>query len=224
MMPKMILVIKADKPNRKNYSDINANNSVIFVGIGALIIFLILLFGTLKGGFFLPVDGWAYSYITSVPKPVIPLVMMIITSIMDLQIAVILGAVVLAVLLVKKRYKHASFFIISLAAGTALWSVIKILVQRPRPEIGVISSSGFSFPSGHSASAALFFGLMIYLFKDDFKSKIGKNIFVAACVAVALLVCFSRFYLEVHWLSDVIAGIALSLFVLFSGIMIFNNS
>ena len=214
---------KMDKRNKstiKNKSSVN-NAVITRICIESLLIFLILLVGTLKGGFFLPIDNWAYSLEASVPKPVIPVVMMVITSIMSLRGAVFLGTIALVILLLQKKIRQALFLVIAMGAGYVIREIAKLLVHRARPEIGVISSTGFSFPSGHATMAILFFGLVIYLFKDEFKSLIAKRIFIAMCVFVALLVSYSRIYLAVHWLSDVLAGIALGVFVLFLGILVF---
>jgi undecaprenyl-diphosphatase len=62
--------------------------------------------------------------------------------------------------------------------------------------------------------AAVYFGLMIILFKDDFKHKAARYIFIALCALAGLLVSYTRIYLGAHWLSDVLAGIALGLFII----------
>ena len=214
--------VKGEKTVTKKKSSIN-NAVITRICIESLLIFLILLVGTLKGGFFLPVDNWAYSLEASASKPVIPVAMMVITSIMSLQGAVILGAIALAILLLQKKIRLALFLVIAMGAGFVIREIAKLLVHRARPEIGVISETGYSFPSGHATMAVLFFGLIVYLFKDEFRSLIAKRIFIAVCVIVALLVSYSRLYLEVHWLSDVLAGIALGIFVLFLGIIAFEN-
>jgi undecaprenyl-diphosphatase len=213
---------KGNKRANKNKSSVN-NAVITRICIESLLIFLILLVGTLKGGFFLPIDNWAYSLEATASKPVIPVAMMVITSIMSLQGAIILGAIALAILLLQKKIRQALFLVIAMGAGFVIREIAKMLVHRARPEIGVIPETGFSFPSGHATMAVLFFGLVIYLFKDDFKSIVGRKIFIAVCVIVALLVSYSRLYLEVHWLSDVLAGIVLGIFILFLGIIAFES-
>ncbi len=81
--------------------------------------------------------------------------------------------------------------------------VLKPLIARPRPfmtfEIYPIIErpTGFSFPSGHSASA-LAVATMVML---------GKHPARHLVMISALLMAFSRMYLMVHYPSDVLAGI-----------------
>ena len=110
-----------------------------------------------------------------------------------------------------------------MSLGYIFGTSIKIIVQRARPEQGLVSASGFSFPSGHATMAVIFFSLLIYLFRDEIKNKALRWIFVAGCWLLIFLVGISRVYLGVHWLSDVLAGWALGLFVVSLGIVVFRK-
>ncbi|MFH1065714.1 MAG: phosphatase PAP2 family protein [Nanoarchaeota archaeon] len=100
--------------------------------------------------------------------------------------------------------KHRKGWIIplwlSLVFAAALTYTIKYAVMRQRPEaIGiaaVIAATGYSFPSAHSATAFSALPVMDKVFK--------KLIYV--WFAVAVLIAFSRLYLGVHYLSDIIFG------------------
>lgn len=100
--------------------------------------------------------------------------------------------------------KHRRGWIIplwlSLAFAAALAYIIKYAVMRGRPEaIGiaaVIAATGYSFPSAHSATAFSALPVMDKVFK-----KLSY-----AWIAIAILISFSRIYLGVHYLSDVIFG------------------
>jgi undecaprenyl-diphosphatase len=192
----------------------------IRICIACAAIFIILLVGTLENSFFLPVDNWVYAQESSIPKPVIPVVMLVITSIMSPQGAVILGIIALVTLMGQRKNRQALFLAIAMITGYLLSEAIKFLVQRLRPEIGVIPEIGFSFPSGHAIIAAVFFSLLIVFFKDDFKSLVAKRIFIAFCIFMALLIGYSRIYLGVHWLSDVLAGFALGIFAAAAAVMV----
>lgn len=100
--------------------------------------------------------------------------------------------------------KHRKEWIIplwlSLGFAAALTYIIKYAVMRQRPEaIGiaaVIAATGYSFPSAHSATAFSALPVMDKVFK-----KLNY-----AWIAIAALISFSRIYLGVHYLSDVIFG------------------
>lgn len=69
----------------------------------------------------------------------------------------------------------------------------------------------FSFPSGHTAQiTALALCLTIIVCRHHAAIRCGTA--TALAVLIAGLVGFSRLYLQVHYLSDVIAGAMLALF------------
>lgn len=69
------------------------------------------------------------------------------------------------------------------------------------------NATGYSFPSGHSqSSTSVFGGLAFY-----FRSRIIK-IFL---ILIPILVCFSRLYLGVHTLKDVIIGFLITFIIAF---------
>ena len=137
--------------------------------------------------------------------------MIIISAFGDL-IILSLAFIVLAVILVKKeKIKEAILFFISLFGGSLLTYLIKILVQKPRPDGALISASGYSFPSGHAVHAVIFYSLLIFLFKDDIKNHLVRYLFIFMNIAIILLVGLSRIYLRVHFASDVIFGYVLGL-------------
>ena len=97
----------------------------------------------------------------------------------------------------------------------------KETLHRPRPvELAVYSESFSSFPSGHATIAMALFGYVAYCLCreiDSWKNRIN-TCFVSG-IAI-LLVGFSRLYLGVHYLSDVLGGFLLGLLWLMIGICI----
>ena len=69
--------------------------------------------------------------------------------------------------------------------------------------------SPFSFPSGHAALAMLAFGLLAVV-AGHAMGRWSKALVYSLAGMVVFLIAFSRLYLGVHWLGDVLAGVAIS--------------
>lgn len=84
--------------------------------------------------------------------------------------------------------------------------MLKTLFHRPRPTVGSITyASGWSFPSGHALSSIVASGMLAYLL-IRLMPKAPKMTLTGAAILWTALVGFSRMYLGVHYLSDVVAG------------------
>lgn len=116
---------------------------------------------------------------------------------------------------IKKQGIYIRFYMAALFGAILLFEIIKVIVGRERPESMLVFEPAKSFPSGH-ATIATVLGWYVYLV---FYRKLGsvqqKGLFILCCL-YPLLMSYTRVYLNVHYLSDVIAGIALgSLWMIF---------
>lgn len=101
--------------------------------------------------------------------------------------------------------------VLTVSVGAAvLVTVGKLVTVRPRPEFGEVltTATGYAFPSGHSAQAAAAYGVLAVLVSVRVGRSVRPLVWLAAG-SVVLLIGFSRMYLGVHWLTDVLAGYAL---------------
>ena len=132
------------------------------------------------------------------------------------QLGAITGVVlVLAVLLAAAetiRTRSAwivPFLLVLLAGEEILMNAVKILADRARPTFNPAAAAlGPSFPSGHSATAAAFYAGAALLLSRR-RGHVARGVFTGIAVGVAVAVASSRVLLDVHWLSDVIAGLLL---------------
>ena len=88
----------------------------------------------------------------------------------------------------------------------------KLLFRRPRPsttELLVAMPSDWSFPSAHTAQAGAFF-LSVSLIAFQVLPTLWATLVAILSLLVVGLVGYSRIYLQVHYLSDVVAGMALA--------------
>lgn len=102
--------------------------------------------------------------------------------------------------------------------------VLKYIIKRPRP-IGyrLVSASGYSFPSGHMMASIAFYGFLIYLINMKVNNKKIKYILISLLSIIIILIGFSRIYLGVHYLTDVIAGFLLGFIYLIIFIDIYKK-
>ncbi|MEU9238692.1 phosphatase PAP2 family protein [Streptomyces sp. NPDC048385] len=93
-----------------------------------------------------------------------------------------------------------------LALGQAARLAVMELVARPRPPRAgwQASASGWSFPSGHTTTAALAAGLVILAIRT--RAPRGRTPWCAAVACWGLAVGATRVFLGVHWCTDVIGG------------------
>lgn len=124
---------------------------------------------------------------------------------------VILGALVLvAVYFVRSPTRWVPLYLALVILGqNVLTRTVKELADRVRPDLNPIAETlGPSFPSGHSATAATFFAAAALVLGRG-RTRPARAALAGGAVAVAVGVAGSRVLLDVHWLSDVIAGVAL---------------
>ncbi len=118
--------------------------------------------------------------------------------------------VLATILLIKKCKRDALFVIIAGITSTALLNGLKMLFERPRPELPLLKPlTNYSFPSGHAFGSLVVFCLVIWQIHKtgiNYKWKIFLNIFFLLFV---LLISVSRIVLRYHYASDVVAGLLL---------------
>jgi undecaprenyl-diphosphatase len=88
---------------------------------------------------------------------------------------------------------------------------VTIARDRPNPPGQVVAASGYSFPSGHSASSLVGFALLAWLVCMLTDSRTVRATAWLAAAAGTVLVGLSRIYLGVHYPSDVLGGWMLGL-------------
>lgn len=120
----------------------------------------------------------------------------------------VLFALVLVILLSFSKKDKIVPLLLAFGIYLGLTSLLKVAIARPRPftkfDFSNLGESGInrSFPSGHSTAAAS----LIRFFEFN-------TIMLWGWIAITILVMFSRVYLGMHYLSDVVAGFVLGYFI-----------
>lgn len=116
----------------------------------------------------------------------------------------------LALLLVwYKKYRRTEIVrLVLVLLGNLLTIIMKPVFERTRPLPGLVlalsNEASFSFPSGHSLCAMLVGGY--FWFISASWSNTGRRVARLSAAVFVLAIGWSRIYLGVHWLTDVVAG------------------
>jgi len=119
---------------------------------------------------------------------------------------VILIAIISSIILfIKWKKIEIVWLATSIWIATIVSSLSKIIIARPRPELTVYHEISFSFPSFHATISVALYWFIIWLFLINTKKWKKKVNIIFIWIIIAFGVGFSRLYLNVHYLSDVIA-------------------
>ena len=134
-----------------------------------------------------------------------------ITSLGGYPILSLLVAIVVGYLLVLRLYGPALYVLISIVLGTALSHVLKLLYERPRPDLvdHLVQIHTPSFPSGHATMSTVVYLTLASLIARLVDDRSARIYVMTVAILLSFAVGVSRVYLGVHWPSDVAAGWAL---------------
>lgn len=131
-----------------------------------------------------------------------------LTHLGDPPVLALLGVVVAAWLWRRHARLLAVGWLLALGGNAVLNPLLKNVFERVRPvhDHGLAQATGFSFPSGHSSSAMVTYGMLLYVALRVLPPRWHAAAAMAA-VALVLGVACSRVFLQVHFASDVVAGL-----------------
>jgi undecaprenyl-diphosphatase len=172
------------------------------------IVTILVLYGDQHDTSFFQVDKFLLS-LTNKNVPILDS-LMIVSSLYGREIFWFFMIVMLSLLGGIDGRKTALFLVLSILIIAFLNTMLKDLIQRPRPEVSadrilVPQDKEFSFPSGHASIVAGCAVTTAILFSNSERRKI----IVCFVMLEAALVCLSRVYVGVHYPSDILGGILL---------------
>ncbi len=131
-----------------------------------------------------------------------------ITSLGSVSVLVLITAATIIYQLLIRRPATALLMFVAVAGGQVLSSLLKVGVDRPRPELvsHLVTETSLSFPSGHAMLSAVTYLTLGSLAARFLPGRTIKVYVLSLAVLTTLLVGISRIYLGVHWPSDVLAG------------------
>jgi len=127
-------------------------------------------------------------------------------------------------LIKKQKYTALKIALIG-TIGFSMVEIFKNIFHRHRPLHPLISPlNNYSFPSGHTTSGFIFYGLLIHLLWQTKISSFYKWILSIFFFVISILIGLSRIYLNMHFPSDVAAGFCLGFAWLVMAIFLFDKA
>jgi membrane-associated phospholipid phosphatase len=111
-------------------------------------------------------------------------------------------------LLGRGRRLDAALPVAAMVGAQLLTWGLKAIFERPRPSFNdpVATATWFSFPSGHALSSIALYGAIAYLASRSLRSANARFAVLGGTALLVAAIGFSRLYLGVHYLTDVLAG------------------
>ena len=169
-------------------------------------IFVILLTVVVFAGVTVNVENRFYNKLEKFMNPTLTEIEILITNIGS---SIFIGIFCLILLLVKKtRFKVGITTSVTVSVAYIVNIILKNIFERQRPTINqIVEETGYSFPSGHSMVNAALYTMLILIIHRNIENKKIKRLLIFICMLVPILVGFSRIYLGVHYLTDVLVGL-----------------
>ncbi|HEY7089937.1 MAG TPA: phosphatase PAP2 family protein [Tepidisphaeraceae bacterium] len=171
----------------------------------------IKLLGEVKEGDTQRFDDWAVQTLVQWHGPQYKMLEEVgrdITALGGIPVLVLSTLGVVGFLLMIRNYGAMWLVIVATVGGLIISSILKYLIDRPRPHFGTQLSNVYttSFPSGHSMMSAVVYLTLGSLMANVVSQWRLKLYIIFLALLVTFLVGVSRVYMGVHWPTDVLAG------------------
>lgn len=197
----------------------------------AILLLAMFVFGQIAedvvtGDSSLLLDTRAMNWLRAHATPALTAFFLFLTNWHDTLGVSVMTALLVAWLAWKRAWSWVLRVLLSVPLGMLLNVLLKNIFERQRPsfdqavQMPVLKLVSYSFPSGHTAGATLFYGVLVAYLMTLTRRAWHLPIMLMTGVMV-VLVALSRVYLGVHYPSDVLAAMASStawLAIAFTGI------
>lgn len=159
------------------------------------------------------VSNWLHDH----RNPPLTAVMLAVTNVHATIPASLFAALFIIYLLRKGRRRWAATVLLTVGGGGLLNAGLKLVFQRQRPyfEDPILRLTSYSFPSGHTMTATIVYGVLAAYLISNTESTGKRFVIIVLASFMTALVGFTRVYLGAHYLTDVLAAIVEGLVWLF---------
>ncbi len=175
--------------------------------VASLWLFLGVLQDVLAGDPLVRANEAVLHFMQSLRIDAVDRVMVAITELGDPSVVTAVAFAALLWFAVRRNGRAAAHAAGAVGLSAALTFVVKSALRTSRPFAPDAAWQTFAFPSGHSAVNAALYGFLAIVAAWGSSKRTVFTVAGAASLLVAAI-AFSRIYLGLHWLSDVLAGIA----------------
>lgn len=154
------------------------------------------------------IDNTFTHYLFNLRTPALANFFYVVTSFGGQAVIIFLLLVASLYLFFKKEMAYLYALLLTFIGTEGSVFLIKIFINRDRPgqDLAFYLEKSKSFPSGHSAASMAFYGFVTYYLMHHIVKRNYRTIAVICGTLVIGLIGFSRLYLGVHFLSDVLGG------------------
>ena len=173
------------------------------------------------------IDTATTAFMQSIQNPVLTTFSKFLAIAFDPLVLILIAFGIATYLYTTKRKKQSILLSSTVVIAGILIKLLKEVFHKARPLTALVQETGYSLPSGHATMAVVFFGILTFILLDIKKqnknSSLTKLLIILSATKIVLISGFTRIYLQVHWLTDVLAGFILGGIVLVSGIIIYKK-
>jgi membrane-associated phospholipid phosphatase len=176
------------------------------------VVFALVAYGLVRGEWLPLIDERIAAWVHVQRSAALTIAMLVVTYAHGV-VAVASYSLLVAVALALRRERGWALTVFATVwSGLGVNMLIKQVFARPRPELGepVLTLTTYSFPSGHTAATALFYGVIAAYLISRYDNMRVRVTCAVGWPALVLLVGYSRVYLGVHYPTDVLAAAAWS--------------
>ncbi len=197
---------------REKQEFLQKNGWLLFFSLAGGFLFILMLVNVLVGGPMLRVDKWLSMYAERLQTETWTQAVIFVTDLNGVIASSILFILISIFFWYKKWNRDLRFFLLSFIGATLLFNLVKFTLQRARPDAKLFDLVTYSFPSGHTTMATVLALSLYFIFRKRVSDGLPRALLLLVTILWPVTIAFTRVYLNVHWSSDVLAGLGLGIF------------